>query len=564
MKKQCNPLFFIFLNIITILNFLCYISVRSMWFGIIRYTAEFVPYLLFAVITVTALTHTLLTLNRKNALIPAVFILLIDLFFTALNGVIIYFTLDAAIYFIREFLYSGVFFLIIGGIFWGITSLHKLSFFQKKWFPSVLLLSLLTIGLFLKYDFVFYNDIDCTPAVYAVGDTYQIVFTSKIKGTGWVTINDIEYNDTYAGYRKTEDTVHKIIVPMAALDNAGEYTVSTRAMVLRGPFSAVQGKTINKTYHWRGVTPEDGLNYYVLSDTHNTQKSPYAAGTYFGDSLDFLISCGDTASWIDREDDLTQMLRLAGNITKGEVPVIYARGNHETKGTMAHEFYKYVGADGENFYYTFRLKNIWGVVLDIGEDHSDKYEEFYGAAKFSAYRRAQTQFLDDILENAENEFVAEGVDYRIAVCHIPLTVKYTNDHAGVYKDAWISRLNKMKLTILYGGHVHQLWYIDDAFEDGSTVKLSPHYSGTKEENSSRIITNAKFPAILVSRRSEGQLLTFPEDAFDRHFIGLAVTCDGNHTTMKYTNENHEVLDNITSPWYEDIDYGSEIVIENVK
>ena len=564
MKKQCKPRLFIASNLITIFNFLCYISIRSMWYGIIRYTTEIVPYLLFAVITFNALTHTLLTLNRKYPAFFAIFSTLINFIFLALNGIVISFTLDAAIYFVREFSYSAGFLCMIGGIFLAITSLHKYSVFQKKWFPTALLLTLLGAGIFLQYDFDLREGPDGTPVVYAVEDTYQIVFKTYSKGTAWITINGIEYNETYAGYRKTEDTIHKIIVPTAALDNTGQYTVSTRSMILRGPFSALQGKTINHTYHWRGLHAEDGLNYYVLSDTHNTQKSPTAAGSYFGDSLDFLISCGDTASWIDREQDLTEMHRLAATITQGQVPVIYARGNHETKGTMAHEYYKYVGADGENFYYTFRIKNVWGVVLDIGEDHRDKYEEFYGAAKFNAYRRAQTEFLDDILENAKYEFDAAGVDYRIAVCHIPLTVKYTNDHARAYKDAWIKRLNKMKLTILFGGHVHQLWYIDDTFEDGATLTLSPHYSGTTEGNASRIMTNANFPAILVSRRSEGQLLTYPEKVFDNDFWGLAVSSDGQWTTMKYTNEAHKVLENITCPWYEGIDYGSEIVIRNEK
>lgn len=375
MKKQCRPLLFIIINIVTIFNLLCYTSIRSMWSGIIRYTIEPMPYILLIIIAFCALLHTLLTINRKYPVFFAGVFVIVNLFFLALNGFIISLTLDASMYFIREFLYSGAFLLVIGIIFWAITSLYKHAIFQKKWFPTVLFLALLISGFFIQYDFVLYNSIDCTPAVYAVENTYQIVFTTKAKGTGWVTIDGIEYNDTYAGYRKTEDTVHKIIVPMAALDNAGEYTIHTRSMLLRGPFCPLQGETISKTYRWRGVNPEDGLNYYVLSDTHNTQKSPYAAGTFFGDSLDFLISCGDNASWLDREDDLTQMLRLAGNITNGEVPVIYARGNHETKGVVADEYYKYVGANGEDFYYTFRIKNVWGIVLDIGEDHRDGYQE---------------------------------------------------------------------------------------------------------------------------------------------------------------------------------------------
>lgn len=563
MKKQCKPWIFLSIHFITISNLLCYFAIRSMWSGIIRYTTEPMPYILLAVIAFTALISTLLSLNRKYPVIFAVLAVIVNLLFLALDGFIISITLDALPYFIREFLSGTGFLCIIGVVYWAITALHKHAIFQKKWFPSALFLLLLAAGLIWQYDLAFYNAIECPPVVYAVEDTYQIVFTSKEKGTGWVTIDGVEYSDTYAGYRKTEGTVHKITVPMAALDNVGEYTIYTRAMLLRGPYCALQGKTISEAYTWKGVNSEDGLNYYVLSDTHNTQKSPYAAATYFGDSLDFLISCGDTASWIDNEADLTEMLRLAGKITKGEIPVIYARGNHETKGIKAHEFYRYVGADGENFYYTFRLKNIWGIVLDIGEDHRDKYVEYYGAAKFNAYRRAQTSFLDKVLENAESEFDAPGVDYRIAVCHIPLTVKYTNDHAGAYKDAWIKRLNKMKLTMLYGGHVHQLWYIDPRFEDGATLTLSPHYSGTETGNASRIMTNAKFPAILASRRSDGQLLTYPEKVFDDGFIGLAVTSDGERTTMRYTDENHNVLENITSPWFEWINYGSEIVVKNV-
>ena len=167
-----------------------------------------------------------------------------------------------------------------------------------------------------------------------------------------------------------------------------------------------------------------------------------------------------------------------------------------------------------------------------------------------------------MLANADTEFNAPGVDYRIAVCHIPLTVKSTSDHAGKWKDAWVERLNQMNLTILYGGHQHQLWYMDPAFEDGSKMTQCEAYSGKATGNGKRIMTAATFPAILVSRKSEGQQLTFTEYVFDTKFIGVAATSDGKTTTLRYTNEKGEVVDNIISPWFEDITYGDKIVIEN--
>lgn len=564
MKKQCKPWIFITITLLTILNLLCYFSIRSMWFGIIHYTFDSMPYILLFILTASALGSTLLVINQCY---PVLFVILtgvVDVIFFLLNAYVIFFTTEAIHYFIREFLYAALFLSTIGLTFYLWTSFSQKSFFQRKWIPFVLLTFLVTVGILWKFDLSFMNSINCIPVVYAVEDTYQITFTTAAKGSAWVVIDDIEYNDTYAGYRKTENTIHKITVPMEVLDNAGEYTLYTRSMLLRGPYCALQGRTIRASYRWRGVNSNDGLNYYVLSDTHNARKTPYEAATYFGDSLDFLISCGDNVSWIDRKADLTEMLFLAGKITKGEVPVIYARGNHETKGIKAHEFYQYVGSRGEDFYYTFRLKNIWGVVLDVGENHADDFVKYYEAAKFDAYRDEQTKFLDRVLENAENEFDAPDTDYRIAVCHIPLTIKYEEDHAGKVKDEWLKRLNQMKLTILYSGHVHELWYIDDTFETGSLLTQCKEYSGKKFGNSTRIMTNATFPSILVSRRSDGQLLTNKEKIFDTGFIGLAVTSNGKQTIMKYTNENHEVLENIISPWFSDIQYGSEISIENVK
>ena len=118
MKKQCRPLLFIIINIVTIFNLLCYTSIRSMWSGIIRYTIEPMPYILLIIIAFCALLHTLLTINRKYPVFFAGVFVIVNLVFLALNGFIISLTLDASMYFIREFLYSGAFFLVIGIIFW--------------------------------------------------------------------------------------------------------------------------------------------------------------------------------------------------------------------------------------------------------------------------------------------------------------------------------------------------------------------------------------------------------------------------------------------------------------
>lgn len=561
MKKTCKPWVFFLITAFSLFNLLCYFAIRSMWSGIILYLGQAAPYLFLLFHVLSCFLGIILCIKKKYLLLPGIYLLLECLFFFVADAYIISQTTEAYIYFIREFFYGLAFLLFLFLLMFLLFGFSKTKLFAKSYVKPVTLI-LLFVGAIFWYFQLGPNKITSIPVVYAVEDTYQIVFTSRIKGTAWVTIQGKEYNDTYSGYRTTERNIHKITVPMSELDSAGEYTISTRSMLLRGPYCALQGKTLSDTYQWRGVDTTDGLNYYVLSDVHNATKCPYEAATYFGDSLDFLITCGDNVSWIDRTSDLTEFHALAGNITKGVIPVIYARGNHETKGVKAQDLYRYVASKDQNFYFTFRLKNIWGVVLDLGEDHEDDFIEYYGAAKFNEYRAEQTDFLDQILVNSASEFDAPGVDYRIAVCHISVTMKYKNDHNSEIKDAWISRLNQMKLTMLYSGHVHELMYIDDAFNDHSELTKCSEYSGKEKNNSTYLTTEAQFPNILVSRKSIGQQLTYPETVLDKHFIGLAVTADKTTTTMRYTNENKEVVGNIISPWFSNIVYGDQIVVNN--
>lgn len=35
--------------------------------------------------------------------------------------------------------------------------------------------------------------------------------------------------------------------------------------------------------------------------------------------------------------------------------------------------------------------------------------------------------IDEVIANAENEYNAEGVEYRISICHIPLTITKVDD-----------------------------------------------------------------------------------------------------------------------------------------
>lgn len=560
MKKQCNPNFFLIMNALLILNTLIFWSIRSMWSGIIAIVGKPLPYILMAVLALTALVTSICSIYKKRPLPLAIFGSVLDVLFLGLLGYMLSVTQDSWSYFIREFVCGAAFLGAIALIVFLCFYSSNVKWLQSKWLPPVVLGILLVAGFLSAYDIQLVNRIEKTPVVYAVEDTYQITFTTLAKGEAWVVIDGVEYNDTYAGYRKSEDTIHKITVPAEALDNADSYTVYSRAMYLRGPYCALQGATISQTYNWRGVDTSDDLQYYAISDNHLTTDATADAASYWGDKLDFLVVLGDTANWIDSERELELSLHLSSDITKGEIPVIYARGNHETKGIVADEFHNYVGSKNGSFYYTFRIQNIWGIVLDVGEDHEDTHWEFSDLARFDTYRAEQLAFLDEVIANADTEYNAEGVDYRIGLCHIPLTFVKDDDLLKEQKFAWVEKLNQMNLNIMFSGHRHELMFADANLEADSTLTTVADYNGTGKATT-YIMSGANFPSILVSKRAQSQLYSEKENVFGKYFIGVAASADANETTLKFTNEAGEIVETI-SPWFEGVSYGEEIRVEN--
>lgn len=561
MKKECNPKLFLAMNILLVLNLLIFWSIRAMWSGIIAIAGQPIPYLLMAILAITAIIVSICSLYKKRPLALGIFGCVLDVIFLGLLGYMLSVTQDSWPYFIREFLYGVVFLGAIALVVFLIFFSANVKWLQSKWLPPVVGILLLVAGFLSVYDIPLINGIEKTPVVYSVEDTYQITFTTKAKGEAWVVIDGVEYNDTYAGYRKSEDTIHKISVPAEALDNADSYTVYIRAMYLRGPYCALQGATISKTYNWRGVDTTDGLQYYAISDNHLTTDTVVDAASYWGDKLDFLVALGDTANWIDSENELTLLLHLASDITKGEIPVLYARGNHETKGVVADEYHNYVGSKNGNFYYTFRMKNIWGIVLDVGEDHEDTHWEFADMARFDTYRTEQLSFLDEVIANADTEYNAAGVDYRIGLCHIPITFAKEGDPLQDQKFAWVERLNQMNLDLMFSGHRHELMFADANLKAGDALTTTPDYTGASKKPTTYIMSGANFPSILVSKRGQSQLQSEAENVFGKYFIGVAASVEGNETILKYTNEKGEIVETI-SPWFEGVDYGEEIKVKN--
>ena len=341
------------------------------------------------------------------------------------------------------------------------------------------------------------------------------------------------YYDLYAGSMKSADTVHKIEVPQSVLDAAGGYTICAKQMIYRGPFGGYTGDTLSESYDFRPVDTTDGFNYVSLSDVHEAFDAAAQAATV-RENMDLVILLGDMVSMVETESDAQAANALAHAITGGQIPVIYARGNHEIKGEYAEVLYKYVGSKNQGYYYWVTLgEEIFAVVMDLGEDHEDDWWEYYGTAQFDLYRQDQTEMLEALLEDGDYE----NYRYRMAICHIPIVYVDEEHHFETFCNEWTALLNEMEVDISLSGHFHELWqFIPGIVEPYTYLRFTDRYA-----TEGSYLTDITFPSFLVARRSLKQEGGTSDDLADYTCMYTSVDFAAGQQVCTYVNSLGETL-----------------------
>ena len=448
---------------------------------------------------------------------------LLGVFTVACVVVVVMGAIDYLYFIIPKFLYS----LLVS---MGIVAFALLLFFPPvknckcsnalKW--ACVALAIL-ICVYFGYGISFGSRFTHEAVVYAVEDTYQIVFSTNHAATAWVEVGGEKYYDLFAGSMKSEDTVHKIVVPQEKLDQAKAYSIHAEKMIYRGPFGGFKGKEIQKNYNFRPVNTSDGIVYYTMTDVHHARKGATAAALSV-ENLDFLVILGDSVGMVDYEKDVQFSNVLAHDVTKGEIPVVYARGNHEIKGAYAEALHKYVGSKNGSFYYWFTLSDVFGITLDLGEDHDDCWWEYYGTDRFTLYHQEQTAFLQDLIATKPYE----NYSYTLVACHIPIQfVNSRKDHVEV-KAIWTELLNQIGPDLAVYGHQHDLYPFlagqDTMYNSKGKLVYNSQFKGEEGKTYGGYLTDYLFDGFIAGRRGTAQ--TDEIGAFNRtDHVGMAVQVD---------------------------------------
>lgn len=295
------------------------------------------------------------------------------------------------------------------------------------------------------------------PTVFAAGNKYNIFVPFSDEVIMWVRVGDKTYYDHCNGILRSNTNMHKVELPMSVLDSEKRYTVVYKKMIDRKPYFPTSEDARELTVDFRPVKESGDIKIYHISDAHNLVEEPVAAGRYFGDEIDLLVLNGDIPNHSGDIENFNAICEIAAGVTGGHCPCVFARGNHDTRGIHAEDMPYYIPTMNGKTYYTFKVGCVWGLLLDCGEDKRDTNEEYGGTICFHQFREEETDFINEVISNADREYKAPDVKHKIVISHIAFThiCNFPFDIEQELYGEWARLMREyIKPDLLLYGHHH--------------------------------------------------------------------------------------------------------------
>ena len=359
--------------------------------------------------------------------------------------------------------------------------------------------------------------LSCTPSVFVIGREYEILLILKAYGLCYIKVGDEIYYEENSGVLPSERRIVKIRLPQKSLDDAKGYTVVFRETEERKSYFSTFKPLQTQEFIFKPLEKTENIHIYHIADVHYRFEEAKKMARYFGEDTDLFVVNGDIGE-VETEENFLEVCELVGEISKGEIPVIFVRGNHDTRGRLAELYSKYFPVDGKKTYFSFELGCLNGVVLDCGEDKPDSNEEYdatketpqeyRGTNRFHAYRQQQLRFLQTTALETENKIT-------FAISHI-CPIKATSYAGSVFDierelyGRWNAELERLKVKFMLCGHFHKSFVLN--------------------KNDERSLLSHEYSVIVGSVCSKEKLM------------GAAITLNKNEMTVCMTDESHSIAE----------------------
>ncbi|MGN0458474.1 MAG: metallophosphoesterase family protein [Eubacterium sp.] len=282
------------------------------------------------------------------------------------------------------------------------------------------------------------------PVVFDDGNgAYSVVFSTNDKGTGYIEYsfngNDIRLYDENNGRKNGQSIIHTVKVPKEQL-SGNTYKVGSTRVIDELSYGGRLGKTIESEAHTFNDSFDENINVLSVSDWHTFNKKAEQAVEKLGEDYQAVVLLGDCAPGLMSENDVVDyIIKFGYDLTKGEMPIIYTRGNHETRGRQAIKLADYLGMD--SFYFTTSLGDYDIIVLDSCEDKEDSHPEYGGMVDYKHYRTEMVNWLNTLQNDKDDKTIVFSHAREICI-------------EEDLSESALNKINSINSSLLVSGHEH--------------------------------------------------------------------------------------------------------------
>lgn len=309
----------------------------------------------------------------------------------------------------------------------------------------------------------------CGPILQNVGeDSATIVWATDVDAMSWVEVAPADGSHFYAKERpkffdapmgkKQIGKLHKVTVKGLEKGKKYNYRVFSREVVGTEYTNIFYGK-VASTRVYQKVPPsletldnsKKGMKFSVVNDIHG-DNNKLKALLSTAENDDFLVFNGDMVTSImsSPQQLYKDFLLTTTEATKSSKPILFSRGNHETRGGHSESYMDYFPTNTGKPYYTKKIRDAFFVFLDSGEDKPDNDIEYSDSADFDNYRIEQAKWLAEVLESPDYK----NAIYKIVVVHIPPS--WGDWHGSIhFRKVFAPVLKGKKVDLYLSGHLHE-------------------------------------------------------------------------------------------------------------
>lgn len=244
-------------------------------------------------------------------------------------------------------------------------------------------------------------------------------------------------------------TLHRVVVDGLKPGTRYRYQVASRRVVAMKPYWPDRGGTAeSQTTEFTTLDPSARkTRFAVISDTHeDSARVRDLLAKIRTKDVDFVVHAGDSVD--DAASERQVRDGFIGPMSEGldgRIPLLYVRGNHETRGEFARALVPWLYAPEGGYYYARQHGPVQFLAVDTGEDKPDATRVYAELNNMRDYRKRELAWFQQALAQPPTSSAA----YRIVLTHQP-DWGWTGDSP----DAWTQPANDAGVDLMISGHMH--------------------------------------------------------------------------------------------------------------